>query len=76
MSGKDVDIVFTGLRPGEKLHERLFDPSESGSRPFHPLISHVDIAPLAPSDIATQPWARTAAKRRVEPDLLATPSPR
>lgn len=24
----DVDIVFTGLRPGEKLHEELFDSEE------------------------------------------------
>ena len=27
--GTDVDIVYTGLRPGEKLFEELFHPSES-----------------------------------------------
>lgn len=28
----DIDIVFTGLRPGEKLYEELFDPSEVQER--------------------------------------------
>ncbi len=31
----DIDIVFTGLRPGEKLHEELFYSSESGAIKVH-----------------------------------------
>ncbi|WP_232374836.1 nucleoside-diphosphate sugar epimerase/dehydratase [Mycolicibacterium mengxianglii] len=44
----DVEIVYTGLRPGEKLHEELFGPGEAGDyRPAHPLVSHVSVPPLA-----------------------------
>jgi FlaA1/EpsC-like NDP-sugar epimerase len=31
----DIDIVFTGMRPGEKLYEELFYAHESGSRKVH-----------------------------------------
>jgi FlaA1/EpsC-like NDP-sugar epimerase len=41
-------IVYTGLRPGEKLHEDLFGDGETGVRPLHPLISHVTVPPLDP----------------------------
>ncbi len=30
---RDVEVVFTGLRPGEKLHEVLFSENEAGNRP-------------------------------------------
>jgi FlaA1/EpsC-like NDP-sugar epimerase len=52
LSGKAVDIVYTGLRQGEKLHEQLFSAGEVDERPQHPLISHVHVPPYAPSDAA------------------------
>ena len=45
---RPVDIVYTGLRPGEKLHEVLFGGDEIDVRPFHPLISHVAVPPIEP----------------------------
>ncbi len=50
-SGQDVEIVFTGLRPNEKLHEDLFSENETGVRPQHPLISHVAVPPIAPAQL-------------------------
>ncbi|MEV6342698.1 polysaccharide biosynthesis protein [Actinoplanes sp. NPDC051851] len=44
-----VRIEYTGLRPGEKLAERLFGTGEVDRRPFHPLISHVEVPPLDPA---------------------------
>ncbi len=31
----DIDIVFTGLRPGEKLYEELFYSTEAGAKKVH-----------------------------------------
>lgn len=46
-SGKDIEVVFTGLREGEKLHEQLFGGSEHDERAKHPLVSHAEVTPLS-----------------------------
>jgi FlaA1/EpsC-like NDP-sugar epimerase len=51
-SGREVDIVFTGLRPGEKLTEDLLGPGERDQRPRHPLISQVPVPELHPGEMA------------------------
>jgi FlaA1/EpsC-like NDP-sugar epimerase len=33
--GRDIDIIFTGVRPGERLHEELFIPGEVYQRTAH-----------------------------------------
>jgi FlaA1/EpsC-like NDP-sugar epimerase len=46
-----LDIIFTGLRPGEKLHEDLVALDEAGDRPFHRMITHVQAPPISFDDI-------------------------
>lgn len=49
ISGKSIEIVYTGLREGEKLHEQLFGGAEDDERSKHPLVSHAPVSPLSPA---------------------------
>ena len=52
MSGrKDIDIVYTGLRQGEKISEELFSPDEVSTSTQHPLVSRVDVPGLEVSEV-------------------------
>ena len=49
-SGKPVDVEYTGLRAGEKMHEDLFGDGERDVRPTHQLISHTPVPTFDPLD--------------------------
>lgn len=59
-SGREIDIVITGLREGEKLHEELFGTSEHDERPFHPKITHTTVPPLSPDALCLERWAESS----------------
>ena len=53
LAGREIDVEFTGLREGEKLHEDLFGDGEPHDiRPDHPLISHVPVPPVPGPDVS------------------------
>ena len=50
-SPRPVEIVFTGLRPGEKSDEVLFGSGEEPRRSSHPLIMSVEVPPLSGAEL-------------------------
>lgn len=55
MSGRDdIDIVYTGLRQGEKLGEELFSPNEERKETSHDLVSSVDVPAIDADWVANQ----------------------
>ncbi|HZB42644.1 MAG TPA: nucleoside-diphosphate sugar epimerase/dehydratase [Ilumatobacter sp.] len=71
-----TDIVITGLRPGEKLHEELFGSGEIDERPRHRLISQAPVPPLDPAHVeqlSTDPAAQMLAWCNLSPDVSREP---
>ena len=59
-SRRSVEIAYTGLRPGEKMHEDLLASDEIDVRPVHPLVSQANVPALDPhAALALDAWAST-----------------
>ncbi|MBR7742597.1 polysaccharide biosynthesis protein [Phycicoccus sp. BSK3Z-2] len=76
-------IRYTGVRPGEKLEERVLAESEPDERPYHPLVSHVTVPVLHPGCLDEIDRTRDevlagsgeALVASVLPSLAASPAP-
>lgn len=74
MSGKNIEIVFTGLRHGEKLHEVLVGNREDLERPFHPKVSHTTADPISPERLDKAGWeARMVSEPRNNDTAIIEP---
>ena len=80
MSGKNLEVRFTGLREGEKLHEELHSDFEVEVAPLHPKISHAPVLGLCPTDLDKDAWndmvaqdanQRSQEARRIELESMA-----
>jgi FlaA1/EpsC-like NDP-sugar epimerase len=86
--GRDVEIVYTGLRPGEKLREDLAAPEEellptahskvfevrgSGAPPLADLLAEIDTLEAQLPDSSEEVAARMHALARLNQNHAATP---
>lgn len=56
LSGRSIEIVYTGLRPGEKLHEDLLSDSETPISSSHPKIMRLKATPKSPEEVLAEKW--------------------
>lgn len=69
--GKDIDIVFNGLRPGEKLYEELFEGHEQVEPTTHPKIRRAIGTPVPIGELSD--WLQSLQSnlpKRDEEELL------
>lgn len=65
--GRDIDIRYTGVRPGERLNEEVFFADEDVAPTGHPKILRA-MADHIPPDVDRHIEALVAAARRPRPD--------
>lgn len=70
--GRDIAIVFTGLRPGEKLHETLFHADERYRPTSHPKILQAQPRQVPVEAIANALVRMREASARYDLEALAT----
>jgi dTDP-glucose 4,6-dehydratase len=56
LSGRSIDIIYTVLRPGEKLHEDLLSDTETAIPAAHPKIMRLKATPKSPEEVLAEKW--------------------
>jgi FlaA1/EpsC-like NDP-sugar epimerase len=68
--GRDIAIVYTGLRPGEKLHETLFHADERYRATSHPKILLAEPRAISAVDIEVSLQRLRDASQRYDQEAL------
>ncbi|MEZ5168932.1 MAG: nucleoside-diphosphate sugar epimerase/dehydratase [Acidimicrobiales bacterium] len=72
---RPIEIVYTGLRPGEKMHEVLLGQAERDERHAHPLISHCRVPAQSPRELDALAVPDGAALREAMVSLCRMSAP-
>lgn len=56
LAGRKIDILYIGLRPGEKIHEELSANDEVRMPSMHPLIFRVKASAISPEGLSAARW--------------------
>ena len=67
----DVPIHFTGIRPGEKLHEQLYELDENPQSTKHPYITKIDSSDLNGNQVDFMEQLRILIRDGVQSDETA-----
>jgi len=67
----DVPIKFTGIRPGEKLHEQLYELDENPQSTKHPYITKIDSSDLNGKQVDFMEQLRILIRDGVQSDETA-----
>ena len=70
-AGRRVEIVYTGLRPGEKLHEDLFNPYER----MQPTLPGIEESTTVSSGIVEAPALAEPMREQLSPQPMAKDAP-
>jgi FlaA1/EpsC-like NDP-sugar epimerase len=69
--GRDIAVIYTGLRPGEKLHETLFHADERYRPTSHPKILQAEPREVSTETLASAIAALRAASAQYDRETLA-----
>lgn len=69
--GRDMQIVFSGLRPGEKLHETLYYADEQHLPTAHPKVLETNVRSFAQEHVANTLGQMREASRQYDLPALA-----